>query len=147
MSDFSELCPLFATGVFHCITFPRVALSTVSVSANLLAGTNAALTYAGNFTFGRTVVVTEAWVRQQSAALSIEGALNLVHKSSAMITGTIFGSVTLPISVSQAELWYSWKPFVAFTGKTFTSNEVLALQCATRVSSGAVDLMVRYKEK
>lgn len=147
MSDFSELCPLFNTGVFNEITFPYMAMSTVSKSANLLAGTNEALTYSGNFNFGRTVIITEAWVQQYTANVSIEADLLLLHRLTEMSTGTIFASCTIPISVSQAELWYSWKPFIAFTGKTFTSSDILALQVASQISSGAIALMIRYKEK
>ncbi len=151
MSDFGELCPLFTTGVFNEVTFPGpMYLSAVLTQVNLLAGTGAQAK-AGYFTFGRTVVVTEAYIRRLSATNTTEVELQLFHKTSgtAALTGTVFGTVTLPLSASQYELGYSWQPFVIAADKTFTSDEVLSLQigAALTVSSGCVELMVRYKEK
>jgi len=153
MSDFSEICPLFNTGVFNEVTFPGpMYLSGVLSLVDLLAGTanmdREALSY---FTFGRTVVVTEAFIKREVATNTTETTLFLRHKTSGTqaLTGTIFGSITLPLTGSAHELGYTWKPFVAFTAKTFTSTDVLALGIASAltVSSGAVALMVRYKEK
>ena len=150
MSDFSEICPLFETGVFNEVTFPGpMYLSAVLTGVNLLAGTGAQAK-AGYFTFGRTVVVTEAFIKRDSINTT-ETTLQLFHKTSgtAALAGTVFGSITLPLSASAHELIYTWKPFVAFSPKTFTSTDVLSLQIAAAltVSSGSVTLMVRYKEK
>jgi hypothetical protein len=146
MADFGELCPLFNSGVFNTITFPDVALSTVSIGANLLAGTNEALTYSGNFTFGRTVVVTEAWVKRSTVG-SIFFGIDIVHRATAMAAGTVFGSVTLSISLTAWEIGYTWQPFPVIAEKTFTSDEVLSFQTNVRVSSCNVAFMVKYKEK
>jgi len=151
MSDFSEICPLFNTGVFNEVTFPGpMYLSGVLSLVDLLAGTGAQ-EKPGYFTFGRTVIVTEAFIKREVATNTTETTLFLRHKTSGTqaLTGTIFGSITLPLTGSAHELGYTWKPFVAFTGKTFTSTDVLALGIASAltVSSGAVALMVRYKEK
>jgi hypothetical protein len=77
--------------------------------------------------------------------------LILLHKTSgtAALTGTIFGSITLPLTGSAHELSYTWAPFTISAAKTFTSDEVLSLEIAAglTVSSGAVELIVRYQEK
>lgn len=151
MADFSELCPLFKTGVFHEVTFPGpMSLSAVLTQRNLLAGTGAAAKE-GYFTFGRTVVVTNAWIRKEVATNATTTELCLVHKTSgtAALSGTAFATIALASNDgSQFEVGYSWQPFTAFIGKTFTSSEVLSLQIvpAFTVSSGKVALMVRYRE-
>ncbi|GAG53237.1 unnamed protein product, partial [marine sediment metagenome] len=65
MSDFSELCPLFETGVFHEVTFPNIDMTGITAVGNGLIGslTVGVATASGNWTFGRTVVVTGAFCR------------------------------------------------------------------------------------
>jgi hypothetical protein len=153
MSDFSELCPLFNTGVFNEVTFPGpMPYTAVLTGINLLAGTSAA-TKDGYFTFGRTVVVTKAWIRKTTGAPGTVLGLNLLHKTSgtAALTGTIFGSITISVSAGDYEVGYGWQPFTDFSEKTFTSDEVLSLQIAAGLTvdggGGGVELMVRYREK
>jgi len=150
MSDFSELCPLFNTGVFGEVTFPGpMYLSGVLSTENLLAGTAHASDALGFFSFGRTVVVTGAFIRRELVNTT-EVTLHLRHKLSGTeaLVGTIFASCTLPLSIS-AHQYGMWKAFTTFTGKTFASSDILAMSPgnAATVSSGAVALMVRYKEK
>lgn len=148
MSDFGELCPLFNTGVFNEITFPKIGLSGITASGNALVGSLASsITMKGYFTFGRTVVVTGAFVRR----ISLNEASNLIHikhHTSQTAVGTIFGTLTL---ASQVSLWdnYAWVPFALFTEKTFTATDILGLAPAvgTATSAGCIDLIVRYREK
>jgi hypothetical protein len=148
MSDFGELCPLFNTGVFGEVTFPIMTLSAKDVTADLLAGSTDQAR-PGYFTFGRTVIVTEAFLKRELINTT-ETTLWLRHKLSGTqgIIGTVFGSITIPLSMSAHQHGF-WKKFVPFVGRTFTSDEVLALGVASdlTVSSGKVALMVRYKEK
>jgi len=146
MADFSELCPLFATGVFHEVVFPRIALSTVSISANLLVGTEEGIVRSAMFTFGRTIVVTGCYVKRCTTVNSIETMLEMAHRTTQLAIGTVFGSLTLPITESAHQVNYQWAPMVV-TAKTFTSDEVLSFGTNSKVSSGAVALMVRYREK
>jgi hypothetical protein len=69
MSDFSELCPLFNTGVFTEVTFPNIAMSQITASGNGLLGslTCGAATRTAVWTFGRTVLINNAFVRVRSA--------------------------------------------------------------------------------
>ena len=147
MSDFGELCPLFNTGVFSEMVFPSVRLSDVSSCANALFATaDAMASGSGNFTFGRTVVVTGAWLRKTVAG---DGAIivYLNHHSSRNATGTVFGSLTVSVSVTGMSVLHGYVPMTV-TDMTFTAAAVLGLCPATVTVSGTTfDLIIRYKEK
>ena len=145
MSDFGELCPLFSTGVFSEVTFPSIGMSGVSICANGLVGTAQALTHAGAFSFGRTVVVTDAYIRQDKAPDG-EVILKLMHHTSQLAAGTSIGTITFATTVSFREI-YTWSP-ITVASRTFTSDEVLGLGIATVTATTPVyDLIVRYREK
>jgi hypothetical protein len=150
MSDFGELCPLFDTGVFSEVVFPSpIGISLVGTLKNLLLGTQQVSNDLGAFTFGRTVVVTEAFIRRQLTNVNTETTMYLKHQLCATIaaTTTIFASCTLAVSGSQHQP-PGYKPFAAFTGKTFESNDVLCLAVLSGADdSGNIGLMVRYREK
>jgi len=150
MSDFSELCPLFETGVFSEVCFVGpMNLSSVGTLKDLLHGTVYVSNANGAFTFGRTVIVTEAFL-MRNIVNTIETTIHLRHKTSGTLalSGTIFASCTLPISISAHEAGF-WKEFTSFTGKTFASSDVLAMiALSTGVDTGQLGgLIVRYKEK
>jgi len=150
MADFGELCPLFNTGMFHEITFPGpIDLTDIGTGVNLLAG-SVSQSGGGNsgFSFGRTVIVTEAFI-QLLDTCDAETVIHLRHKLSGTmgIAGTIIGTITLETTGS-AHAVPMWKPMVSFVGKTFTSNEVLALvKVSANDDAGQIGLMVRYKDK
>ena len=148
MSDFSELCPLFNTGVFHEVTFPYILMTDISATGrgNALYGTWIGTKSVPGFTFGRTVIVTGAYLRRTSAMAGIEVIL-LNHHASQTASGTEFGSLVVPLSVSAMET-ATWVAMTV-TEKTFTSSEVLGLSHATTTAAngGIYDLMIRYKEK
>jgi len=145
MSDFSELCPIFQTGVLKEITFPYIPFSAVTACGNAFLGT---LTFskAGYFTFGRTVVVTEAYVRRVGA--TVEGALilQLNHHTSETAVGSVFGTFTVSTTGSGMDA-LTWAKF-AVSDKTFTSSDVLGISPLTGSagSAGVYDIMLRYKE-
>lgn len=148
MSDFSELCPLFETGVFNEILFPHIAMTHISASGNALYGSLFPSTsMKGHFTFGRTVIITHAFVRRY---VKNRNSMNLYlrHFVSVSAAGTTFGTVTITPTVSILDL-YAWQPFGNVTDKTFTSDEILALAPAagTAISAGGYDLIVRYRDK
>ena len=148
MSDFSELCPLFETGVFNEITFSHLALSAISASGNALYGSLFPSTsMEGKFTFGRTVVVTNAFIKRYTANAAVN-YLHLKHFTSASAAGTIFGTVSVTPTVSILDL-YAWKAFETITDKTFTSSDILGLSPATgtAASAGTYALIVRYRDK
>jgi len=152
MSDFSELCPLFNTGVFNEVTFPfLVNLTGASTTANLLAsGPDQTADQAAGFTFGRTVVVTGAYLRRFTATADSsnnqEMHMRLRHRDTAAATATNFGLLTVTTSGSVMTAWtYN---AMTVTETTFTSDAVLdfGLGTVTETAMGCYDLIVRYKE-
>jgi hypothetical protein len=147
MSDFGELCPLFSTGVFNEHTFPNITMTNITACGNALVGT-LTFTKVGNFTFGRTVLITEAFVRNRVKPGAVEN-MKLMHHTSQLAAGTEIASLTISVSIGDSEV-YTWQPMTMATGVgTFTSSEILGLTYAvgTAASGGTYDLMVRYKEK
>jgi len=148
MSDFSELCPLFSTGVFNEITFSNIDMDDITVSGNALYGSLwPSITMEGNFTFGRTVVVTDIFVRRFSNVNSVEVNLNFRHHSATAVVGTVFATVTITPTLSIQD-YYAWKAGTV-TDKTFTSNELIGCSpsLGAAASMGQYDIMIRYREK
>jgi hypothetical protein len=146
MSDFSELCPLFNTGVFSEILFPGIRMTDVTLCGNALDHTLTASSI-GDFTFGRTVVVTGAYIRKVASAAVAMG-LQLQHKTSRLAIGTTFGTQVVSNSITGMAVGQTWVGMTV-TDTTFTSSEVLGLTVAvgTAASGGIFDMIVRYKEK
>jgi len=89
MADFGELCPLFSTGVFSEITFPDVCLTDTTNCGNYLFASVAAMASgSGYFTFGRTVVITKAWLRKQGLGPQSYAAVLLNHHTTINAVGT-----------------------------------------------------------
>ena len=147
MSDFGELCPLFNTGVFNEISFPKVRLSVCTLCENALyASVAAAASGMGDFNFGRTVIVTGAWVKKLEVNESAVVA-QLMHHTSKNAVGTAFGSLVISISVTGYTVGYGYYSMTV-VDTTFTSSEVLGFSGKSVVTSGgSYDLIVRYKEK
>ena len=146
MADFSELCPLFETGVFSEVTFPKVTLTHVSPSGNALIGTILTHSHKGWFTFGRTVIVTGAYVRPR-VQVTVSQSVWLARYGSEQAIPTVFG--TIKIDATATEEKYTYRPITIATPATFASNDVLGLTVGTVTEDGAgtYDLIVRYKEK
>jgi hypothetical protein len=148
MTDFSEMCPLFETGVFTEFTFPEVSITDISSDANaLMFSVDAKASTCADFNFGRTIVITDAWVRSRSAPAG-SGYLHLVHHATLRAAGTIFGTFSMTVTVVGHDR-SSWVKFQALTDTTFDSAAILGLRLATATTDpGAlIDLMIRYKEK
>lgn len=146
MSDFGEICPLFSTGVFHEVTFPGIGMTDITYSGNALIGTMLSISHVGAFTFGRTVMVTGAYIRRkQSQFCTLTVQLNF-HTSQRAVCSVI-GTISIPTSGSKIEV-FTWQE-IAVTAHTFTSTDVLGLAAvvASAQSAGVYDLIVRYKEK
>lgn len=152
MSDFSELCPLFNTGVFNEVGFGHlVNLTAASITANLIgAGPDQTSDQASGFSFGRTVVVTEAFLRRYTATADSSNAaemhMRLRHRSSKGADATNFGLLTVTTTGSVMTA-YNYNA-MAVTATTFTSDAVLdfGYGTSTVTAIGCYDLIVRYKE-
>ena len=146
MSDFSQVCPLFTAGVFNEITFPYILMTDISNSGNALIGTQVSVSHLGVFTFGRTVIVTGAWIRRSVSAF-ITATAQLTYATSQRATPSSIGTVCVPTSGTKVE-FATWS-YMSVTAHTFTSNDVLGLNLVTSSNQSApiFDLIVRYKEK
>ena len=151
MSDFGELCPLFNTGVYQELLFPNIDMNGITACGNALVGTLTASALA-DFTFGRTVVVTAAWVRKVERN-SEDCILRVAHHSSRLAAGTIMASLTVSVTLAGHQLGYGYIPMVTSGTNlpmTFTSAAVLGFSIATgtaTITAGHFDLMIRYREK
>lgn len=145
MADFGELCPLFNTGVFNEITFPNISMTAITACGNALLGSVTEAKQSA-FTFGRTVLITGAFVRKIQ---NVKGTtvVRLIHNTSQLAAGTEFGTYAFSITVvgENAKAWMS----MVVTEKTFTSDEILGFTVATgsAASGGVFDLILRYKDK
>lgn len=148
MSDFSELCPLFNTGVFNEVTFPEIDMNGITLSGNALVGSLVpSITMAGVFTFGRTVVVTNAFVRRTTLN-SVEVNLYLRRHTSQQAVGTVFATASVTPTISILDK-YAYYPFTFTASQTFSSTDVLGLgpSLGAAGSMGTYDLIVRYRDK
>ncbi|MCP4597064.1 hypothetical protein [Neptuniibacter sp.] len=151
MSDFSELCPLFDTGVFHEVTFRNIDLHTgIAVSMNMLETSLSAGSGSNGWTFGRTVVVTDCFLKRNiNATGAINGAAQKIRvgmRTVASATPSRFALLTVSVTDDvQHPLCYMQ---MATTNTTFTSDAVLDMghNTITAAHLGNYDLMVRYRE-
>jgi hypothetical protein len=151
MSDFSELCPLFNTGVFNEITFENISMTNITGCGNALLGslTCGSATRTAVWTFGRTVIVVGGFLRQleeQGVASTCE--LRLMHHTSLLAAGTGFATYAASNTTDGWELLHGWVPFDSATDKTFTSTDILGFAplTGTAADGGVIDLILRYKE-
>ena len=73
--------------------------------------------------------------------------IHLRHHTSETAAGTIFGTLTVSLTITYVnEL--TWTE-MEVSDKTFTSSELLGIAplLGTAASAGIYDLMIRYKEK
>ena len=152
MADFGELCPIFSTGVYNEVTFPSIidisaAAATYNLLENYSQSAGAAVASVSGWSFGRTVVVTGAYLKRHKTNNEAEN-LHLRHKVSSTAAGTIFATATVTntISVYQHNALF---PMTFSTSKTFTSDEVLGLSVGTltALTQGDYALIVRFREK
>ena len=123
-------------------------MDDITASGNALYGSLwPSITMQGNFTFGRTVVVTGVFARRYSNANSVQVNLQFRHHSATGTVGTVFATCTITTNLALLD-YYAWMPGTV-TEKTFTSNELLGLapSLGAAASMGQYDIMIRYRDK
>jgi hypothetical protein len=93
MSDFSELCPLFNTGVYNEVSFHNISMTAIAPTHNALVGVRGLATSPASFKFGRTVIVTKVFQRCDTRPSTKHTILATKQKTSVFcddckITGT-----------------------------------------------------------
>lgn len=137
MSDFSDLCPLFNTGVYSEITLPYINLASRSSTQE----------FEGGLPFGRSVIVTAAYVKKHTdISTTASLTIKLAKAASWAATRTVFASLVLSGTTTTQALGKYLAMTV--TAKTFGATDVLNLQSsAAEANAKHVSIIVRYKEK
>lgn len=147
MSDFSELCPLFNTGVYSEVSFGFCNLSALSATNNALVGALTAAKYPASFKFQRTVVVTKIFSIKRKAA----GTAVVLTAGRRASTGTAAKTVFASIAWTATDTIFLVGRARAMTqaaNKTFLAADVLDFCSKTSVTDpGQYGFIVRYKEK
>lgn len=148
MSDFSELCPLFNTGVYSELTIPKVSFTALSTTNNILAGALAKAGAPGSIKFDRTVIVTKVFMQQQLTNVAADGNIILFkrHLSTGTAAGTVLASLQATATVSLGRVR---KMTSVALPKTFLAADVIGFSNKTKDAAAAAKctFIIRYKEK
>jgi hypothetical protein len=99
------------------------------------------------FTFGRTVVVTNAWVRNKTlTSLKGQMLLQLMIGATESACMTVFGTWTASVTVDGCDP-LTWAE-MEVSDQTFTATDILGITVTsgTNASAGIYDFILRYKE-
>jgi hypothetical protein len=147
MSDFSELCPLFNTGVYNEVSFGTLKFTNCSTTNNAFNGALTAAAHPGVFKFQRTVIVTKVYAQKQGAA----GTAVVLTAGRRAGTGTAAKTVFASCAWTSTDTKYMAGRMLSFTqasAKTFLAADVLDFGTKTSVTDpGKYCVIVRYKEK
>jgi hypothetical protein len=154
MSDFSELCPIFATGVYNELYLGTCTASIYDATAtyNFLSSPGDPATAPASFSFGRTVVVTEVWARRHATATAYTATLCiLIGRRTGSGTATISDFGTICISMSSALSTRMPLKWMVCTPTSFTLNSAdflnISLSEVEVDSAEEIEFIVKYREK
>ena len=146
MSDFSQLCPLFSTGVYSEVTIPNLGFSGLTILNNAMVGAALKATQPGSFKFQRTVVVTKIYQQKQVTAGTKPIILARRYAATGTATGTAFASLAFTITTTKNPV--GRVKAMTTTSKTFAAADVLGFGMKTaKTNPGRYTFIVRYKEK
>ena len=138
MSDFSDLCPLFNTGVYGEVTLPYMEIASISSTDE-----------AGGYLFGRSVVVTDAYVIKHTTLTSTTDSFKMILVKSptwASATRTIFAS--FQVSKTLATQAVDMPAAMTVTDTTFGATDVVMVTCDGLDSAAkSTSMIIRFKEK
>jgi len=142
MSDFSDLCPLFNTGVYGEIQVPHVTLANRSTSERIWTLPP----------FGRSVIVTDFYVAKETAfAGSCTNLTLLMCRAASAAAGRAAVTAFASVMLSATETTQAVGKYLTgtTTDTTFTATQCLAFFANDADKAGAkhVSIIVRYKEK
>ena len=150
MSDFSELCPLFETGLYNELYLGEMSVTLYnSATLNWLSSPGDPATAPSSFRFGRTIVVTECWIKRKYTADAFSQTLCLFigrRTGSGTATQSIFGTLTMESNVSTfpkiVNAWQAMGP-TSFTLHTADVLDISAILGGTNL----VEVIIQYREK
>lgn len=150
MSDFSELCPLFETGVYNELYLGDMTLSIYTApSFNFLSSCGDPGTAPSSLRFGRTIVVTEVWMKRKSDATPLSQTICVYigrRTGSGTTAATVFGTICMSMSMSTfPKIKHAWQ---AIGPTSFTLNTADVLDIAAVVPDALeCEFIVQYREK
>jgi hypothetical protein len=147
MSDFSELCPLFSTGVYNELTIGPTIFTGISLTNNVLGGVFGKASAPASLKFQRTVIVTKVFAQKDR----VVGTKVVINAKRHLGTGTAAGTVFATIIWSTTDTLFpvgSIRKFTQAANKTFLAADVLGfIQLTKKTVPGRFGFIVRYKEK
>jgi hypothetical protein len=153
MSDFSELCPLFETGVYNELYLGSFTLASWdSATYNLLSNPGDPATCPSSFRLGRTVLVTEAFARRWGQATLLTATVCLLFGRRALsgtVDASVFGTVTYSMSTSAIPNIHGHWQAVGLTSFTLATADCLniAVTEPDADASMAVEIIIQYRDK
>ena len=141
MSDFSDLCPLFNTGVYNEIQVPYINLASRTTSEHFWTLPP----------FGRSVIVTDFYVSKLTTFAATCTALHLIMfraatKGTARGGATAFASIILSATATVQPLGRALTGTT--TDTTFSATQILKFFCSkSEVGAKHVSVVIRYKDK
>ena len=141
MSDFSDLCPLFNTGVYNEIMAPSMTLTSISTTNHLFRFPP----------FGRSVIVTDFYANKLTTFAATCTAIKLILKRGAT-AGTAAGSKTAFASVTLSATVTTQTKGEFLTGTctdtTFSATQILSIHTSKKEAGAKTShAIIRYKEK
>lgn len=156
MSDFGELCPIFETGVYNELYLGEFTTSVYytsnTLTLNFLGSTSGLPAVApASFRLGRTVVVTDWWVRKR-VANNNSATVNITigrRTGSGTAAASLFGTASFSVGITAfPDIVNAWRAGYMTACMTLAtadclnfSNSVGEDDCPT------VDIMIKYREK
>lgn len=146
MSDFSQLCPLFSTGVYSEVSIANIGFSSISTTNNAMVGALTAAANPGSFKFQRTVVVTKVYIAKHTNPGTKPIILAKRRAGTGTAVGTAFASLAITTTTTKNPI--ARVKSMTTTAKTFLAADVLSFTAKTlKTGGGRYHFIVRYKEK
>ena len=147
MSDFSELCPLFNTGMYNELTIGQITFSNLSTTNNALGGKYTKAAHPASIKFGRSVIVTNVFVKKLVTATSaiVLYAARLAATGTAAMT--VFASLKQSTTVT-VHCVNRYRKMTQAANKNFNAADVLGFSGDNNAAApGKYEFIVQYKER
>lgn len=150
MSDFSELCPLFSTGVYNELYLGEFSGSAyASPTQNFMSSAGDPATAPSSFRFGRTIVVTELYARKRITPTTATCCLVLGRRTgSGTATISPFGTLCMSTGITAfPQIVRAWRA-MGPTAMTLNTADVLSItNTLAGDDGGSFDIIIQYREK
>ena len=151
MSDFSELCPIFNTGVYHELFLGRLTASLyTSATLNYFSSPGDPATAPISLNFGRTVVVTNCYVRRKGAITTATISLQFGRRTG---SGTVDQSIFALLKFAEDTTTFpdkdgAWQQMTMTACMTLHTADFLSMNDAVgNATNASFDVIVQYREK